>query len=504
MTPEELRERNSRKFVELFQTAYDRSPFYRKLYMEAGISRDDIRGIEDIGKLPVLTKEILRKNTELIRTEPRWKLVANHTSGTTGTPLKVWESWPAVWREQAYFYCYRKRCGYRYGQPLVSLRGNLTRGEMRMKVHISNTLFLSSYDINDRNAQFYYDSILAHKPVAIEGYPSSLYALALALRSQQLTLHIPVAFTSSETLFGFQRELIEKQLGTTIYDHYGTTERTISLSEAYDHNGYYADPGYSVNEFTDEGEITTSLINFAFPLIRYKGTDVMEMSDDGMQVVKHIAGRNEDGIVCKDGTRVMRLDFVMKGVKHIRQSQLVQKEKGQLDVLVVPDADYCEEDKRLIERNLTERIGAGNIDYQISIVCEGDLIYAGKKFKYIVNLSTAMGGVKRILGREDDLIECKDGSKLSRVDFVETAKHVEACQWVQREPGRLELLIVPDKDFGQEDLHYIERCTLERLGRHNIDLTTTITTMDGLIYTRRGKFKLIVNINDHNKKQDEH
>lgn len=57
----------------------------------------------------------------------------------------------------------------------------------------------------------------------------------------------------------------------------------------------------------------------------------------------------------------------------------------------------------------------------------------------------------------------------------------------------MELLIVPDTGFTPDDQNYVERRTLERTGRDNIDLTTTITTMDGLIYTRRGKFKLIVN-----------
>lgn len=393
MTPEELRERNSRKFVELFQTAYDRSPFYRKLYMEAGIGRDDIRGIDDIGRLPIVTKDMLRHNTDQIRIKPKWQLIPNFTSGTTGMPLKVWESWPAIWREQAYFYCYRKRCGFTYGQPLASLRGDLGKGEPAMKVHASNTLFLSCYDINEKTIQTYYEQISSHKPVAIEGFSSTLYSLALLMRDKGLELHIPVAFTSSETVLDYQREMIEKQFHTKLYDHYGTTERTISLNENFDHIGYFEEPGYSINEFVEDGEITTGLINYAFPLIRYKGTDIMEMED---------------------------------------------------------------------------------------------------------------GRVKKVGGRKDDVIICKDGSRVTRIAFVETARNVKACQWVQSEPGKLELRIVPDKGFIPENAHYIEECTYNRVGRHNIDLTTTITTMEGLIYTRRGKFKLIVNINDHNKKQDEH
>lgn len=79
---------------------------------------------------------------------------------------------------------------------------------------------------------------------------------------------------------------------------YGTTERTIRLSEALNHNGYYEEPGYSINEYTEDGEITTSLINESFPLIRYKGNDVMELmklDDSNRQVrVKSIEGRCRD------------------------------------------------------------------------------------------------------------------------------------------------------------------------------------------------------------------
>ena len=149
-----------------------------------------------------------------------------------------------------------------------------------LKVHASNTLFFSSYNINPSKVQFYYEQIVKHKPVAIEGYPNSLYALALLFRDAGLKLHIPLAFTSSETLLDYQRELIQEQLGAETYDFYGMTEQTICLAEKTNHNGYYEVPGYSINEFLEDGEICTSLINKAFPLIRYRSNDVIEVNDD--------------------------------------------------------------------------------------------------------------------------------------------------------------------------------------------------------------------------------
>ena len=389
MNAQQLRERNSRQFVSLFRKAYDHSPFYRKLYMEAGIRREDIQGIEDIEKLPIVTKEMIRNHTDEVRTRSKRFLVKNHTSGTTGTPLTVYESWPALWREQAYFVAYRKRCGYSYGQPMVSLRGNLGKADTTLKVHASNTLFLSSYNINQDNLSTYYKAIVKHKPVAIEGYPSSLYALALLLRDADLRLHIPVAFTSSETLLPHQRSLIEERLGTQIYDHYGTTERTIRLSERKDHKGYFEDPGYSINEYQQDGGIvTTSLINDAFPLIRYRVDDIIDTTQDkeGRTLIKGIEGRSEDYVVCKDGTRVMRLAFIMKRTHHVKASQLIQHKAGHLQMKIVPDKDFSQADEEAIVASLAERVGAGNMDITFEKTSMEGLAYSKSgKFSYIIN-----------------------------------------------------------------------------------------------------------------------
>ena len=160
----------------------------------------DKESIDDIKKLPIITKEQVKQHADDMVVCPRWKLLKNHTSGTTGTPLMVYEDWPSIWREQAYLYCFRKRCGYTFGQPIVSLRGNLGKTDSYLKVHLSNALYLSSYNINEKTTELYHQKIQAHNPVAIEGYPSSLFRLASLFRDKGIELNIPVTFTSSETL----------------------------------------------------------------------------------------------------------------------------------------------------------------------------------------------------------------------------------------------------------------------------------------------------------------
>lgn len=396
MTPMELKMRNEKRFLEIFNKAFTSSAYYRNLCKSVGVtSIDDIKHIEDIVKLPILTKDMLKKHGKELLTCKEKGLIKNHTSGTTGTPLTVYQDWKSVWKEQAYFVCYRKRCGYNYGEPMVSLRGNLTRDEIYLKIHVSNTLFLSSYNINSKTAETYHRLIEKHHPKAIEGYPSSLYSLALVLKDKGLECHIPVAFTSSETLFDYQRKLIEKIFHAQVYDHYGTTERTIRLEESFDHNGYFEDPGYGIEEYYDDHIISTSLINDVFPLIRYK---------------------TDDRIVLKEGINKSSQGFIDNA-----------------------------------------------------------------------------GGIERVVGRTDDILVCKDDSMVTRVDFIEEGEHIKACQWIQNEKGKLEIRIAPDEGFSNKDVDFVVEETLKRCGHGNMDITTKVCSMDEMIYSKRGKFKLIVN-----------
>lgn len=499
MNAEELKQRNEKRFLEIFRKAYDKSPFYHKLYTEEGIRKEDITCLEDIKKLPVITKDMVKKHADEMLTVPRWQVIRANTSGTTGTPLKIYESWPSIWWTHAYTYCSRKRDGFTYGQPLVSLRGHLNRNQTSLKIHLSNTLFLSSYNINSNTVEQYYKKIVMFQPIAIEGYPSSLYSLALFLKDAELELNIPITFTSSETLLDYQRDLIEERLGTEIYDRYSMTERTIFLVESHNHAGYYEAPGFSINEYIDDGEICTSLINDAFPLIRYRSNDIMEIeeaTDENPQiVVKRVNGRKEDYLHCKDGSRILRLDFIFKGVKHVKMSQLVQDKEDVLSVRVVPEKDFTDDDRNRIEQNIIARIGARNIDFRIELITENEIQLTPRgKYKFIINLMNVNRGgvIKRILGRKDDYVICKDGSLVTRIDFIESGQHIKACQWVQEEKGKVIVYIVPDENFTEADARFVKNETLKRVGFDNMEVSTKIVAIEDLIYTQRGKFKLIV------------
>ncbi|WP_146216350.1 phenylacetate--CoA ligase family protein [Arenibacter sp. ARW7G5Y1] len=388
MNEEDMYVYKEQQFLKIFRKAITKSKFYKQFYSDAGITLDDIKSLKDLIKLPILTKETLRLNTDLIPTVPKWQLISAKTSGTTGTPLRIYHSYRSIKKEQAYIIKNREQRGFLYGSPIVSIRGNLFKSIPKLKLHLSNTLYISSFNLKSDNIEDYYSEIIKFKPRAIEGYPSSLYNLCLYLIEKKLCLTIPIAFTSSETLNRHQRDLIEKTLNTEIFDYYGTTERSISLIETMDHQGYIENPGYSINEYFENSIVTTSLIKERFPLIRYEVNDNLKLEDPNLKtpIIKKIEGRKEDIVIAKDGSRIGRLDHIFKGAKNIENAQIIQEEKGTLIINIVTSKGFTEEDKNIIEKKAYDLIGKNNMTLRIVQISHDQLLYtASNKFKFVIS-----------------------------------------------------------------------------------------------------------------------
>lgn len=382
---------NNTEFLSLFKEAYTKSNFYRKLYESHGIKIDDIQSIDDITKLPIITKEDIRDNIKDICIGNNLFLQKVSTSGTTGKALSIYQSYESVLIEQAYVSTYRKMCGFRNGEKLASLRGHLDSKNFKLKLHIANTLFLSSYQINQSKIYNYYKELKTFNPKAIEGYPSSIYNLCCILKENSLKLNIPLCFTSSETLYDFQRTIIEETLNCKIFDWYGCTEHTIAIGEDINHNGYFEMPGYSYNEFEEGYIITTSFINKNFPLIRYRVNDNIILKENFSKSkaidpdISHIEGRTESFIIAKNNAKYSRM-MLFRGIGNIKLAQIVQTKIGEMDINVVTYEPLSEKEKLFISCNIEEKFGKDNIDYTINNVKETDIIYTTRgKFNMVVS-----------------------------------------------------------------------------------------------------------------------
>lgn len=376
------------KFIELFKSAYLKSSFYKEFYDSHGISINDIVTLDDIEKLPILTKDMVRENFNRMLTVPNWRVFKTKTSGTTGSQLTLYHDLKSIRKERAYIWVNRKNYGFIYGEPLVSLRGQMKKKYFKKYIKVSNTLFLSPEKINKDSIIEYYKNIVKFKPKAIEGYPSTLYYLCLFLSEKNLKLKIPYTFTSSETLLDFQRDLISDIFQTELYDYYGCTEKTIALSERKHHDGYFENPGYSINEYKEDCVICTSLINNSFPLIRYKMNDRINYETDKSGAIRILSvfGRSEDVVIDKSGSIISRWNNFFKGTENIALAQIFQEKKGEITIKVVPKTGFSENDKKNLLKKIDEKIGLKNIDVEFKLVKENEIIYSSRnKFRLVVS-----------------------------------------------------------------------------------------------------------------------
>lgn len=94
MPREQVRELQSRRLREQVAYVFERSPFYRRKFGEIGLEPGDVQGLEDLRKLPFISKDELRRSQDetppfgahvcATQEEVAW---LPSTSGTTGTPL---------------------------------------------------------------------------------------------------------------------------------------------------------------------------------------------------------------------------------------------------------------------------------------------------------------------------------------------------------------------------------------------------------------------------------
>ncbi|MEO8583123.1 MAG: hypothetical protein ABI415_04960 [Flavitalea sp.] len=386
LKPEELADIKERQALKLIQYAATNSKFYKKLY--SGINLNG--SFEEVyPKLPVIHKSDVKKNELQLLTTPTTFLKKGHTSGTSGSPLTVYRSTSLILKENAYVWFYRMYYGLNPGDPIVSMRGVLDNKTLSYYNKAENTLYLSSYLLSKPNIKKYANLLKEFKPKGIFAFPSSVFTLVNLLREEGEDITLPLIFTSSETLYPFQREGIENGLHGKLHDWYGNAERTLALGQCEEGN-YHEMPLYSINEFSEKGVVTTSLLNKAFPLIKYYVDDVFRMKDGvcacgRANPVSSLEGRVDDVVLLEDGTKVGRLGVAFQGINHLTYAQIIQENAAAITVNLVTSDNFGAADQQLLESKLRNRLNNGLL-INFKRIEEKDIIKTkAGKYKLVVS-----------------------------------------------------------------------------------------------------------------------
>ncbi|HEY5997806.1 MAG TPA: hypothetical protein VI078_00695 [bacterium] len=404
-----LQEYQSQALRNLVMRCNEKVPYYRKIFRKIGLEPRQIRGVEDLLRLPILEKSELRDNQSTLVADDIRKadLIVLGTSGTTGTPLRIWCNTRTRRLNYAYYDRFLRQAGIDYSAPRATFGGRLIvpSGQRkppfwRYSVFQKNLLF-SSYHLSDDNIGYYIDKLIRYRPSYIDAYPSSLHQIAAYASRHGLDLRGCTGgiTTSAETLLDDQRRMIEDVFGVQVYDQYGSAEMCAFIGQCRMGN-YHIHGDYGIVEILrsdgspakpgEEGELVcTGLINEVMPLLRYRIGDIGVLSDRtcccGSQfpLLDRILGRMDDLITTPEGHRVGRLSPVAKGLP-VREVQYVQSNVHGVVVLVVPDAGYCEAAEATLVAELQKRLGRSmKIDVQ-----QVDVIPRSKSGKFRSTVSS--------------------------------------------------------------------------------------------------------------------
>ena len=320
---EQIIEWQNKGLVDAVKRVWDNVPYYRAKMEEKGVTPDDIKGIEDLHKLPFLTKDDLREAYPYgLMARPLEDCVRiQSTSGTTGRRVVAFYTMNDIhlWEEC----CARALVAagatkedvvhVSYGYGLFTGGPGLNGGSHMLG---SLTLPMSSGN-TDRQIQFMTDL----KSTVLCCTPSYAAYLAESIHERGLRdkIHLKAGIFGAEAWTEEMRHDIEQALGIKAYDIYGLTEISgpgVSF-ECEAQTGMHINEDFFIAEVInpktgevlpdgEKGELVfTSFAKEAFPLIRYRTKDICILSREkcscGRTFVKMTKplGRSDDMLIVK-------------------------------------------------------------------------------------------------------------------------------------------------------------------------------------------------------------
>ena len=404
----DLEKYQNKKLKLLIKHAYENVPYYHRIFREKGLIPDDIKFKDDLTKLPYLTKDDIRNNfNDLIAKNYRInQLQSVHTSGTTGSPLEFYWDKNVQIMENAFIRRHWKWAGFGLNDMRITLRGNVIVPPSQKKKPFwrynipEKQVFFSAFHMNSETLGDYANKIKNLSPKAIQGYPSTIYALAKYMSENEIIIPASAVFTSSEPVYAIQREVIENQFQCKIYDLYGLSERTVAAGQCSEGN-YHIFSEYGIMELSKNDEIvsdhdfceiiSTGLNNYGMPLIRYKTGDSTKFKNEACECGRHlplmepVETKLDDVIIDKDGNVLSPsvLTHPFKPLSNIEKSQIIQESKDKLIIKIVKRKGYSEKDSTFLLNELRARIGS-DMTIELDFVDDIPLTKAGK-YRWIVS-----------------------------------------------------------------------------------------------------------------------
>ena len=387
-----------KKLRAIVKHAYENVEFYHKKFDSLGLKPGDVKSVEDLKKLPIISKQEMRDNYPegiVAKGVDVKKCKTYRTSGSTGIPLTVLlderaEDYRAALFGRPFF-----ECGLSFSDRMVEIVDERhVKRDKKWYQHLGclRRFYVSAAQRADEQLHL----IAAYKPDAIFGYSSWLYLLAKSMSkagSEQLSPRL--VFSTAEILTQEQRRCVESGFKVDVLDFYGCVEVERVAWECRERVGYHMDVDSVVTEFVKDNEevsqgergnlILTCLYNYAMPLIRYNIEDIAVPSNEkctcgrGLPLMKNIEGRADDMVTAPSGKIFVPENFaqMMRIVPGIGQYKVIQQKKDEIIVQIVKGTGFSQNTVKMVRQEI-KRILGSDVHVKPFIVSEIERDSSGK------------------------------------------------------------------------------------------------------------------------------
>lgn len=286
-SPDDVEERQRLQLLDLLRHCHRDVPYYRQQIDSRNIDLSDNFTVAELFRLPLLTKETIRRENERLHSEDRRSrgVFRNSSGGSTGKPIVFLQDRAYVAKSVvAAKFIYNEFLGKKPGEPEINLWGSerdIRRGSQGARQKAINFLynrrFQNFFLVDDEKLARFVAEINRHKPVSMWAYVESIDLLAKFIRRKELRVHSPKFIISTAgTLYPAMRQSVQDVFRCPVYNQYGSREVGAIAFEMQDRNGLRGLPYLNYTEIVDGKVVVTSLTNYSMPFLRYEIGDTAE------------------------------------------------------------------------------------------------------------------------------------------------------------------------------------------------------------------------------------
>jgi phenylacetate-CoA ligase len=395
----------------LLDHAFCHVPHARERFRRAGIERADVRSLDDLAKLPYLSRDEATNHFEERKsTAPPLLAIDKQTSGTTGVPLAFgYDLGSEYWRQATKLRGY-SWAGYRPGDRSLHFWGGAALLHpppfaKRLKVSIDQSLRREHYVDCAARSEEALDGVVRKlrrlKPDVMVCYAQAGVALARhVVETGQRNWPDFRVICAAERLFPADRETLCEAFGPGVFETYGSREVMLIAAECEAHSGMHVSMENLVVEIVvrDEGgerpalpgelgEVAvTDLHNFGAPFIRYLTGDLAVAKPSGrcacgrnLTLIDRVEGRTTDTLRDGAGRPVGGLFFnvLFASLAHqVRGFQVVQRRDRTIDLKMVPTHRFDDGVLEKVKRNTAKFIPG--VELRVELIPELPVDRGGK------------------------------------------------------------------------------------------------------------------------------